>query len=533
MNPCIAGPMRVIYTLRRNNPIEYLITGIIAAVIGGLVGVVFARYSLLRQLKTAETACQEAEHQRDLAIKDLEAERKQGHLKVADEVLRMRGDMEAEIKEARSELTRLERRLTQKDETLDRKLEGVERRERELTQQERAIEQKNQEAESLLAQRQDALQRVSGLTLEQARAQVLDLVRDQVKLEAARLARTIEEEAIDRAEQEARRIVTMSVQRISVEQTMESTVSVVPIANDELKGRIIGREGRNIRTFETLTGVDLIIDDTPEAVVISGFDPVRREVARQALQNLIEDGRIHPARIEESVARAQAEVDRQIKLAGERAVMTTGLAGLHPDLVKALGRLRYRTSFGQNVLDHSIEVCHLARMMAEELGANIEVAKRAGLLHDIGKATDSESEGAHYQLSAELAKRCREKPEVLHAIIAHHGDPQPETVEAILVQAADAISAARPGARRESLENYIKRLEKLEEIAVSQPGVERCFAIQAGREIRIMVKPEQVDDQKAYIIAKDVAREIEQHMQYPGQIKVTVIRETRQVEYAK
>lgn len=466
-------------------------------------------------------------------MKDLEAERKQSQLKVADEILRMRGELEGELKEARAELTRQERRLSQKDETLDRKLEGVERRERELTARERATDDKFREAETLQEQRIEELQRVSGMTLEQARTQILDMVRDQVTLEAARIARAIEEEAVERAETEARRIVTLSVQRVAVEQTMESTVSVVPIASDEIKGRIIGREGRNIRTFETLTGVDLIIDDTPEAVVISGFDPVRREVARQALQSLMEDGRIHPARIEESVARAQAEVERQIKLAGERAVVTTGLTGLHPELVRALGRLRYRTSFGQNVLDHSIEVCHLARMMADELGVNVEVAKRAGLLHDIGKAADSESEGSHYQLSAELAKRCREKDEVLHAIIAHHGDPQPETAEAVLVQAADAISAARPGARRESLENYIKRLEKLEEIAVSQPGVERCFAIQAGREIRIMVKPEQVDDQKAYLIAKDVAREIEEHMQYPGQIKVTVIRETRQVEYAK
>ena len=498
-----------------------------------VIGYFVAQNTLQRTSNAAELALREAERQRDLAAKDLEAERKQTQLKVAEEVLRMRAEIEQEQKEVRADLSRQERRLTQKDETLDRKLDGVERREKELSVQERTQQAKLSEAESLVQQRQELLQRVSGLTLEQAREQVLDLVRDQVKLEAARIGRAIEEEAVDRAEAEARRIVSLSVQRVSVEQTMESTVSVVPIANDELKGRIIGREGRNIRTFETLTGVDLIIDDTPEAVVISGFDPVRREIARQALQALIEDGRIHPARIEEVVERAKLEVDRQIKLAGERAVMTTGLTGLHPDLVRALGRLRYRTSFGQNVLDHSIEVCHLARMMAEELGANVEIAKRAGLLHDIGKAAESESEGAHYLLSYELAKRCREKPEVLHAIVAHHGDPPPETVEAILVQSADAISAARPGARRESLENYIKRLEKLEQIAVAQPGVERCFAIQAGREIRIMVKPEQVDDQNAYLLAKNVAREIEQHMQYPGQIKVTVIRETRQVEYAK
>lgn len=535
--PCIASPMCVIYNGGRYRPIQDVIFWITVGALVVAIGFVIFLANLVnasqRKIKTIDDARIDAERHRELAQKDLDTERQQVQLKVAEEVLRIREEMEQEQKRERAELTRLERRLTQKDETLDRKLEGVARRERELSQGERVVEEKTQEANGLIQRQQDELQRVSGLTLEQAKAELLEQVRNQAKLEVARAARAIEEEALDRAEAEARRIVTMSVQRISVEQTMESTVSVVPIASDELKGRIIGREGRNIRTFETLTGVDLIIDDTPEAVVISGFDPVRREVARLALQNLIEDGRIHPSRIEEAVERAQAEVDRQVKLAGERAVMSTGLAGLHPELVRALGRLRYRTSFGQNVLDHSIEVCHLARMMAEELGANVEIAKRAALLHDIGKAADSESEGAHHQVSVEIAKRCREKPEVLHAIGAHHGDPHPETVEAVLVQAADAISAARPGARRESLENYIKRLQKLEEIGVSRPGVERCYAIQAGREIRIMVKPEQVDDHGAYLIAKDVAHEIQEHMQYPGQIKVTVIRETRQVEFAK
>ncbi len=488
---------------------------------------------LSKNLNAAKIQTQEAEHQRDLARKDLEAVQQQSQLKLADEVLRLREELESEQKETRQELQRLERRLTQKDEALDRKLETAERREIEIGQREGTVTAKLQEAEALVAKRQDDLFRVSGLTQEQAREMVLEIVRDEAALDAARLARSIEEEAVERAESEARRIVTMSIQRVSVEQTMESTVSVVPITSDELKGRIIGREGRNIRTFETLTGIDLIIDDTPEAVVISGFDPVRREVARLALASLIEDGRIHPTRIEECVDRAKAEVDRQIKLAGDRAVMATGITGLNPELVRYLGRLRYRTSYGQNVLDHSIEVCHLARMMAEELGANVEIARRAGLLHDIGKASESENEGAHAAISAELAKKGRERAEVIHAIGAHHGEPHPETVEAILVQAADAISAARPGARRESLENYIKRLQKLEEIAVSRPGVERCYAIQAGREIRIMVKPEQVDDNAAFLIAHDVAREIEAQMQYPGQIKVTVIRETRQVDYAK
>jgi len=490
-------------------------------------------YFLQKNNRRTEEALHDAERKRDLAQKDLEAERQQLQLKVADEVLRIREEMEQEQKKDRAEMHRLENRLAQKDEALDRKLENVSRRERELDLAEREIERKGQEAQALIERRQEELQRISGLTLEQAREELLEQVRNIARLDVARAARAIEEEALERAEAEARRIVTMSVQRIAVEQTMESTVSVVPITSDEIKGRIIGREGRNIRTFETLTGVDLIIDDTPEAVVISGFDPVRREVARLALQNLIEDGRIHPSRIEESVERAQQEVDRQIKLAGDRAVMATGITGLNPELVRMLGRLRYRTSFGQNALDHSIEVCHLARMMAEELGANIEIAKRAALLHDIGKGAESDNEGAHHQLSVDIARRGREGSEVLHAIAAHHGDPHPETVEAVLVQAADAISAARPGARRESLENYIKRLQKLEEIAVRQPGVERCFAIQAGREIRIMVRPEQVDDQQAYLIAKEVAHEIEEHMQYPGQIKVTVIRETRQVEYAK
>ncbi|MHB0936845.1 MAG: ribonuclease Y [Armatimonadota bacterium] len=513
--------------------VPYILTGIGGLIIGLLAGFVVTAYILHKQQRKTEEALHEAERQRALAQKDLDAERQQVQLKVADEVLRIREEMEQEQKKDRAEMHRLENRLAQKDETLDRKLENVSRRERELDQVARDVERKGQEVQDLIERQQQELQRISGLTLEQAREELLEQVRNQARLDVARAARAIEEEALERADTEARRIVTLAVQRIAVEQTMESTVSVVPITSDEIKGRIIGREGRNIRTFETLTGVDLIIDDTPEAVVISGFDPVRREVARLALQNLIEDGRIHPSRIEESVERAQAEVDRLIKQAGEHAVMATGVTGLHPELVRMLGRLRYRTSFGQNTLEHSIEVCHLARMMAEELGTNIEYAKRAALLHDIGKAAESESEGSHHQLSAEIAKRCRERPEVIHAIAAHHGDPHPETVEAVLVQAADAISAARPGARRESLENYIKRLQKLEEIAVKQPGVERCYAIQAGREIRIMVKPEQVDDQHAYLIAKEVAHEIEEHMQYPGQIKVTVIRETRQVEYAK
>lgn len=504
-----------------------------ATVVGLLIGGGIIGYLLQRQLKRFDQQLRDAERQRDLAQKDLDAERQQAQLKVADEVLRIRESLEQENKETRGELQRLERRLTQKDDTLDRKLENVERHERDLATREQTLAQRQQETEAIIARQQDELQRISGLTSEQAKTEVLDHVRAQSRLEAARLARSIEEEALDRADAEARRVVTMAVQRVAVEQTMESTVSVVPIDSDELKGRIIGREGRNIRTFENLTGVDLIIDDTPEAVVISGFDPVRREIARQALQALIEDGRIHPTRIEEAVQRAQTEVDRQIKLAGDRAVMSTGMTGLHPELVRALGRLRYRTSFGQNVLDHSIEVCHLARMMAEELGANVEITRRAALLHDIGKGIDCESEGTHHQLSTDMAKRCHEKAEVLHAIAAHHGEPRPETVEAILVQVADAISAARPGARREALENYIKRLQKLEEIAYARPGVERCFAIQAGREIRVMVKPEQVDDNGAYLIAKEVAHEIETHMQYPGQIKVTVIRETRQVEYAK
>jgi len=469
----------------------------------------------------------------DNITKDIESERKKVQIQASDEILKMRKDFENEQKEARSELNQLEKRIRQQDESLEKKLDILTQKEKEIERDREKLKTKQQKAEELVNERNQALLRVSGLTLEEAREQVFNFVREQNELELSRMLKAMEDEAAEKADAEARRITTIAIQRVAVEQTTENTVSVVPISNDELKGRIIGREGRNIRTFENLTGVDLIVDDTPEAVVISGFDPVRREVARLSLQALVEDGRIHPTRIEETVTRAKAEVDRQIKIAGDKAVMEASITGLHPEIIRTLGRLYYRTSYGQNVLNHSIEVCHISRMLAEELNANVEIAKRAGLLHDLGKALDSDNEGPHAELSADFVRRFNENKEVLHAISSHHGEPHPETIEAIIVQVADAISAARPGARRESLTNYIKRLEKLEEIATGRPGVERCYAIQAGREIRILVKPEEINDDQALIIARDVAKEIEKDMQYPGQIKVTVIRETRQVDYAK
>jgi len=464
---------------------------------------------------------------------DIESERKKIQIKTSDDMLKLRQEFEAEQKEARIEFNKLERRIRQKDEALDKKMDDISVKEEEIQKNREEIKKLQEEADKIIQERKEALLKVTSMSLEEAKEQVFNFVREENKLELSRMVKALEEEAQEKADFEARRITTIALQRVAVEQTTENTVSVVPIANDEMKGRIIGREGRNIRTFENLTGIDLIIDDTPEAVVISGFDPVRREIARLALQALIEDGRIHPTRIEETVARAKAEVDRQIKIAGDKAVMEASMTGLHPEIIRTLGRLYYRTSYGQNVLSHSIEVCHISRMLAEELGANVEIAKRAGLLHDLGKALDSDNEGPHAELSTDFVRRFNENKEVLHAISSHHGEPHPETIEAVIVQAADAISAARPGARRESISNYIKRLEKLEEIATSRPGVERCYAIQAGREIRIMVKPEEISDEQALITARDVAKEIEKDMQYPGQIKVTVIRETRQVDYAK
>jgi len=467
------------------------------------------------------------------AQKRAEELRKERILEAKEEVFRIRSESDKELRDRRNELQRSERRILQKEETLDRKQEGLEQRERTLCEREAGIETSEIEICELRAQQLKELETVSGLSMDAAKEILLANVEREAKHEAALLLRDIEAKTKEEADKRARHIVSLAIQRCAADHVAEATVSVVPLPNDEMKGRIIGREGRNIRALETATGVDLIIDDTPEAVILSGFDPVRREVARIALEKLILDGRIHPARIEEMVDKAKREVDNQIREAGEQAVLDVDVHGLHHELIRLLGRLKYRTSYGQNVLKHSIEVAHLAGLMAAELGANITLAKRAGLLHDIGKAIDHEVEGPHIQIGADAAKKYRENNAIVHAIMAHHGDVEPQTVEAVLVQAADAISAARPGARRETLESYIKRLQKLEEIANSFDGVETSFAIQAGREVRIIVKPDCINDTDTIVIAKDIAKRIESELEYPGQIKVNVIRETRTVDYAK
>jgi len=454
-------------------------------------------------------------------------------LEAKEEVFKIRTEAERENRERRSELQRNERRLFQREESLDKKLDGIEQREKALADREADVDRMQAEIGELHAKQMTELETISGLSMDAAREMLLENVEREARHDAALLLRDIEAKTKEEADKRARNIISMAIQRCAADQVAETTVSVVPLPNDEMKGRIIGREGRNIRALETATGIDLIIDDTPEAVILSGFDPVRREIARIALEKLILDGRIHPARIEEMVEKARKEVDAQIREAGEQAVLNTGVHGLHHELMRYLGRMRYRTSYGQNVLNHSIEVAHLAGLMAAEIGANVSLAKRAGLLHDIGKSIDHEVEGSHAQIGADLAKKYRENNQIVHAIMAHHGDVDATTVEAVLVQAADAISAARPGARRETLETYIKRLEKLEEIANSFDGVETSFAIQAGREIRIIVKPDRVNDSDTILMAKEVAKRIESELEYPGQIKVNVIRETRTVDYAK
>lgn len=467
------------------------------------------------------------------AIKDADAKKRETILEAKEEVHRLRNEIDNEIKERRQEQQRIDKRLSQKEEALDRKLENSEKREESLHQKEAELAVTEQKINELHQRQIRELERLSGLSSDEARELLLQNVEKEVRHDAAQLIKEIENQTKQESEKRAREIISQSIQRYAADHVAETTVSVVNLPNDEMKGRIIGREGRNIRALETLTGIDLIIDDTPEAVIVSGFDPVRREIARIALEKLITDGRIHPGRIEEMVNRAQKEVETQIREEGEQATFESGVHGIHPELIKLLGRLKFRTSYGQNVLKHSLEVCHLAGMMAAELGADVKLAKRAGLLHDIGKAIDHEVEGPHVTIGADLAKKYRESAEVIHGIAAHHGDIEPETVEAVLVQAADAISAARPGARRETLENYIKRLEKLEQIADSFEGVDKSYAIQAGREIRIIVKPERVDDVIATQMARDIVKRIEGELDYPGQIKVTVIREVRAIEYAR
>ena len=467
------------------------------------------------------------------AIKSAESKEREATLEAKEEILRSRKEYEKEEKERRADLQKQERRLQQKEENIDRKTDAIEKKEEALAQKHAALDKENEEIKIIKRSQTEMLERISGFTADEAKKYLIEQVESEVTHETALKIKEIEARAKDEADQYAREIVASAIQRCAADHVAEITVSVVPLPNDEMKGRIIGREGRNIRTIETLTGVDLIIDDTPEAITVSCFEPVRREVARLALEKLIADGRIHPTHIEEMVAKARREVDAVIKSEGERAVLATGVRGLHPELVKLLGRLHYRTSYGQNVLQHSIEVAHLAGMMAAELGADVATAKRAGLLHDIGKAVDHELEGTHVALGVEFLRKYHEREDVIHAVQAHHNDVEPQTVVACLVQAADAISAARPGARRENIENYIKRLEKLEEITGSYPGVETSYAIQAGREVRVMVKPEQVSEDDMVILARELAKRIESELEYPGQIKVHVLRETKVIEYAK
>lgn len=467
------------------------------------------------------------------AIKSAEAKKKEFLLEGKDELHRLRNENEKEISDRRKEVQRQERRIQQKEETLDRKMDNLEKKENNYQRKQKEVEQKLQEVEQVKKSQFEMLERISGYTADQAKDYLLQQLDTELDHEKSVKILEYEEKLKEESDKRARNIISLAIQRLAADQVSDATVSVVSLPNDDMKGRIIGREGRNIRTIETLTGVDLIIDDTPEAITISSFEPVRREIARVALEKLISDGRIHPARIEETVEKARREVEATIKAEGERTVVELGVNNIHPELVKLLGRLKYRTSYGQNVLRHSIEVAYISGMIASELGLNPTVAKRAGLLHDIGKALDHEMEGSHIQLGVEVARKYKESDAVIHAIHAHHGDVEAKTVVACIVQAADAISAARPGARRENIENYIKRLQQLEEVGKSFPGVDSCFAIQAGREIRVMVKPEQINDDKMAPLAREISKKIEQELEYPGQIKVNIIRESRVSDYAK
>jgi len=506
-------------------PIILAVT-LVALVVGGFIGY---RWRLWEDREQLSRARREAAR----ILQEATEKSKEALLEAKEEALRLRQQAESEIRERRRELGRQEQRLSHKEENLERKAEALERRERSLTERERALEEQRAELERLRHRQLEEIQRVAGLTAAEARQLLLASIEEEVREEANRRVRQIEEEAQREAEERARHILVTAIQRVASEVVAETTTTVVPIPSDDMKGRIIGREGRNIRALEAATGVDLIIDDTPDAVTLSCFDPVRREVARVALQKLLIDGRIHPARIEEMVEKARREVEQEIVKAGEQAALEAGCPGLHPDIIKVLGRLKYRTSYGQQQLKHAVETAHIAAMMAHELGANVDVCRRGALLHDLGKALDHEAEGSHARIGAELLRRYGVSPAVVHCVAAHHEEEEPSTVEAVLVMLADAVSGSRPGARRESLEQYIRRLEALEKVAQGFPGVEKAFAIQAGREVRVIVKPEQIDDLGAMRLARDLSKKIEETLEYPGQVKVTVVREVRAVEYAK
>ncbi len=511
----------------------YIIAGVVAvafAVIGFIAGSVYRRKSAEATIGSAED---EARRILSDAMKNAESRKKEALLEAKDEIYQLRQETEKELRERRSEVQRQEHRIQQKEETLDRKTDNLEAKEEKLAVRAKEIEVRIEECERLKQSQMDLLEKISGFTREQAKSHLLELLDGELTHEKAVKILEFEQHTKEESDRIAKNIIGHAIQRCAADHSAEMTVSVVSLPNDEMKGRIIGREGRNIRTLETATGVDLIIDDTPETITLSSFDPVRREIARVALEKLVLDGRIHPGRIEETVAKATAEVEATIKQEGERAMIEAGIHNLHPEIIRLLGKLRYRTSYGQNVLNHSLEVCHLSGLLAAEMGADVTLAKRAGLLHDIGKALDHEQEGSHIQLGVEAAKKYRENETIINAIHAHHGDAEAKTLIAFIVQAADAISAARPGARRENIENYIKRLEKLEEIANSFSGVETTFAIQAGREVRIVVKPEVVSDDQMVLMSHQIAARIENELEYPGQIKVNVIRESRAVDYAK
>ena len=511
--------------------LECLIIGLLVGVVaGGFFGFMIRKIIGESKIGSAE---KEAERIRDESMKDAENAKKEAILEAKEVIIKEKNEADKELKDRRTEVTRLERRAAQREEVLDKKIENYERKEETLNKKIKEQETKLEEVEKIKLQHLDELEKIAGLSREEAKTELISMIEEEAKRESAQKLAEIESQLKDDADKKAKNIISLAIQRLANEHVSEATVSVVQLPNDDMKGRIIGREGRNIRVIEQTTGVDLIVDDTPEAITVSCFDPVRREVARLALEKLISDGRIHPTKIEETVEKAHREVELAIKQAGEKALFDVGIHGMNNDLVKLLGRLKYRTSYGQNVLEHSVEVAFISGMIADELGVDRTIAKRAGLLHDIGKAMTQEVEGSHVQIGIDIARKYKENKEIIHAIEAHHNDVEPRSIIAVIVQAADTISAARPGARREDIESYIKRLQKLEEIANSFPGIDKSYAVQAGREIRVMVKPEEVNDEQMVLTARDIVKKIEENLEYPGQIKVNIIRESRATDYAK